>query len=178
MSEHDKGIMEFCPSTECESIHDQPMNDIEPPERIMEIRPHPAKQKRGRPDVFIRYYGFESGNDVRKGYEWMWNKYKSKSRSISNLFYALHGDFFVEEHISPELYQYAFRREGGEGLRNKIVLEQIGRALLQNHLSDEDCQKLTLRAIERLRDGYHSTWVAKYLRGMRNDLASHLQRDL
>jgi len=141
----------------------------------MEIRPNPAKRKRGKPNVYVRHFGFESGEVVRKGYEYMWHEYKPKSRSISNLFYILEGNSFAEEHLTPELYQFAFRRKETGELWNKVILEQLGRALQQNHLPDEDCQKLMHRAIDRLKDGYPCAWVVRYLRDMRNDLASKQQ---
>ena len=130
------------------------------------------KRKRGRPNVYEQY-GTE---DLRqkiledKGYRTTQNElYIMDAISAIERLAPVGSErlYFIPDNFMSVTTQQA-KREGYK--RDSTILEQLGRALTQDGLANEDFIALAEKAADYKKQGYTSKDIANWIRAVRQEL--------
>ena len=122
-----------------------------------------TRNKRGRPDIFEAY--MVEPDKARNLHRSVFND--KDGRTLTNEFYACYGYNHIIRDIRDEELKQIFWTEKGKW-KAKGIAEQIGRMYLQNNYDLESCQRMTIKAVEFLEQGYTVKQIERWLRHGRN----------
>lgn len=127
-----------------------------------------TKKKRGRPTVMERSEGTVIVDIIAQ------NDYRNQThRTHTNQAYVYAGSYFIGEHYTeiPHADTLVYQSDNIylPKKTRQAVLEQIGRAIEQDHYRDEDILALSIYATSMINRGYTVKQAANWLRKVRKE---------
>ena len=130
------------------------------------------KGKRGRPDIFTKYYG-ENAKTVKETYEFAYSEKIESRRGENDSFYQLEAVSLLMEHDKEAFKRNYITPKGN--IRYSSILIQIGRMYLQDKFPHDECIAFSEQAIKLIHEGRKVHQVAQMIRNYRLLNRGHLR---